>query len=175
MMGHVTKLRWSAGRPPLAGAFDCAAACAPLLPTRSAAANMTSFLLVFKAIPHSRGWLSSDAPSQDAEEVYEIGLLTLGEADVVAAVIEVDQGAQIFRRAVGEIRRARRETAELAHDDRSDVVALAGDKRPARILRVNHSAEERMRPRVGVTGDLEQRQFLRDLQRRVRQQRLPRP
>src|SRR4051812_6389367 len=117
MMGQVTKLRWSAGRPPLAGALDCAAACALLLPTKSAAANRTSFLLVFKAIPHPCGWLTSDAPSQDAEEVYEIGLLAFGEADVVAAVVEVDQSAQVFRRTVREIRRTRCETAELAHDD----------------------------------------------------------
>ena len=59
-------------------------------------------------------------------------LLLLGVADVVAAIVEVDELAQRRGRAVREIRRARREPAELLHDDRADVVALAGDQRAAR-------------------------------------------
>ena len=41
--------------------------------------------------------------------------------------------------------RARREAAKLLHHDRSDVIALSRDQRASRILRVNHSAQERVR------------------------------
>ncbi len=51
-------------------------------------------------------------PSQHAHQVHEVLLFLLGVADVIAAVVIVDDGAQILRRAVGEIGGARRETAQ---------------------------------------------------------------
>src|SRR5690242_13588976 len=99
------------------------------------------------------------ASSQRSEEVDEVLTLLLREPDAVAAIVEIHQFAQGGRGAIGEIRSARRQSAELLHDDGADVVAEAGNERATGILRVDDAAQKRMRPHLGLAGDLEERQL----------------
>ena len=74
-------------------------------------------------------------------------------------VVEIDDIAQARRRAVRKIRRTRGEAAKLLDHDRADVLALARDQRASRVLRIDRSAEKRMRRQIVAARDLEQRQL----------------
>src|SRR5579863_651756 len=98
---------------------------------------------------------------EHAHEIYEIDALLLVEPHVEATVVEVDDGPQVLRGAAREVRSAGCEPAQLPHDDRSHVVALAGDQRTARIMRVDDAAQKRVRAGLGFTHDAKEWQLWR--------------
>src|SRR5687767_5559024 len=86
--------------------------------------------------------------SQYTQEIHQVDLFLLREANVEPAVIKIHELAQRGSRAIREIRGSRREAAKLLNHDRADIFALARDQRAAWILRVDLAAEERMRGQV---------------------------
>ena len=85
---------------------------------------------------------------------------------IETAIVEIDNLAQGFGRSVREVGGAGSQPAELLHDDRADIDASAGNERAARIGRVDDAAEIRMRIRVAIAGDLEDRELARFRPRR---------
>src|SRR4029077_19877755 len=65
--------------------------------------------------------------SKSVQKGEEIGLLLRGKADTEALVVELDDVAQRGGRAVVEIGRARRKTAQDGSFDFPDIGAFAGD------------------------------------------------
>src|SRR5688572_13416718 len=97
--------------------------------------------------------------SQYTQEIHQVDLLLLREANVEPAVIEIHELAQRGSRAIRKIRGSRSETAKLLNHDCADIFALARDQRAAWILRVDLAAEEGMWGQVLAASDLEQRQL----------------
>ncbi len=77
------------------------------------------------------------------------------------AIIEINHFAHGLRRAVGEVGRTRRETAQLLHHDRADIRAAPGNEGAARVRCVDHTPQIRMRVSIARAGDLEHRQIAR--------------
>src|SRR5690606_35765984 len=103
--------------------------------------------------------LGSTARLENTQEVHEIGLLLRRELHVVAFVVEIDDGCEILGGAVGEIRCASGDTAQRLHDERPHIGATTGDQGATRIVRQYFAPEVRMRKRILVAGDLEQREL----------------
>src|SRR5690606_21847813 len=66
---------------------------------------------------------------------------------------------EILGGAVGEIRCASGDTAQRLHDERPHIGATTGDQGATRIVRQYFAPEVRMRKRILVAGDLEQREL----------------
>src|SRR5215469_18849225 len=81
--------------------------------------------------------------SKCLEEVYEVSLLLVSEADVEPLIVELHDIRERRRRAVVKIRRARCQAPQDWNLDRADVFAIAGYQRPARIDDVADLTHER--------------------------------
>ena len=92
--------------------------------------------------------------SERVQEVDEIRLILVAEADAETPVIEVDDVPQILGRTIVEIRRAGGEASEDRSLESTDVLALAADHGAAGIgYLVDLSGE-----RAGFAGDRKDRQ-----------------
>jgi len=88
----------------------------------------------------------------------EIGDLVLRVTDAETGIVEIDHSAQILCRTAGKIGRPRGKPSHLLDHYLADICAPAGDQGTARIGRVNLAPEIRVRRRILVAIDPEQRQ-----------------
>ena len=71
---------------------------------------------------------------QDAEEVYEIFFVFLGEPNSESAIVEFYQFGQIASGTGGEVGCAGGESPELLHQDAARIRAFSGDECTAGVL-----------------------------------------
>src|ERR1700755_3569259 len=82
---------------------------------------------------YNRARVLQQSTSERAEEGDQVGLVLLGEADVEAGVVEVDDGVEVGGEAIVKVGSAGGEGAEHRALEAADVGPLSVDHRAARV------------------------------------------